>query len=473
MLSSIFDAGRKRGKVGLTIPILLQELFVPSLNTPGKETKAQRRLKTPYQSPQQPGTAKRGRESLSDFDDAVLLQIFNYLPLVDLARASEVCRRWYRISFDELLWRNVNLRRFGKLLGDEDVFETFVKSRLSTKVYDLDLTGLVLSEKNMNTIAVHCTNLRSLTLKSVTFKNSNPKDGNDTQVLIPKKLQCLDMRFSRGSPSVFSSIACQLHNLQSLGACDGFLHSLIVSAKLESTIASLTNSLENLDMSQCLFVTDSLLELFVHCKKLRVLSLRKCNGVFGNSLQLILQSCPDIETLILDGTSIENVFLEKVKWEKWRLKHLELGWCPLVTSASLKKTLPRIAQIPTLQYLGLCDIGQGKALTDDVLASFAVSLTDRPNRTSRLTRVNIGSSHGITDEVLGRFRKCHLNIPAPDSCTTCCAAPCEVVAPKSHDNINKPGVLAERKGPHLIPKRTILSCCAKFPLPRYALETPL
>ena len=408
------------------------------------------------------------RGGFRHLDEFLVLKILSYLPLFDLIRASQVSRRWYRISFDKLLWKNVDLRRFTKLPDSEDVFERLTEGRLADKIHNLDLSGLVLTEKNLNAIAVRCKNLRSLTLKCVTFKSNDSQDIKNTQlVVIPKHLERLDIRFSRGSHWFFISIASQLGSVKCLGLCDGFLRALRVSGKLESTIASMTDSLENLDLSHCLFVTDSLLALFARCAKLKLLSLRKCIGVWGNSLDLFLKNCPYLKTLVLDGTSIEEKSLENMQWQKSFLKSVELGWCPLLTSKSLKTTLPRIAQISSLEYLGLCDVGQGKALTDDLLVDFAVSLSSGPCRS--LKCVYVGSCQRITNVGLERFRKCYPFIEALDM--TYCAAKSQVTTTKLDANQNKWSISGHKV--ELVQTRPGSWCAEHFSLSRYALETPL
>ncbi len=42
---------------------------------------------------------------LSHFQDDLYLQIFSYLSAKDLCRVSTVCKRWERLSADNVLWQ--------------------------------------------------------------------------------------------------------------------------------------------------------------------------------------------------------------------------------------------------------------------------------------------------------------------------------------------------------------------------------
>lgn len=47
-----------------------------------------------------------------EMPDSIFLQIFSYLPFSSIGAISQVCIRWHRISYDELLWRSVFLKHF-------------------------------------------------------------------------------------------------------------------------------------------------------------------------------------------------------------------------------------------------------------------------------------------------------------------------------------------------------------------------
>lgn len=329
--------------------------------------------------------------------EEVLVKIFGFLSLKDLLRVSRVCRWWYRLSFDGFLWKSVDLNRFASRLTDPVKMQLLISKRFSNKIQCLDLSGFTLSEGTLHILASSCKQLRALKLKSVTFTTDTNRsiqlENLEGIALFPGNLNYLDIRFSHGNPRVYRAIASSLTNIKRLGLCDAFLYTLLKDDTLETTIESM-KSLRKLDLSHCRLLKDSTLALFARCSKLEVLSVRKCPMLTGRSVHEFLESCTQLRTLILDGISIEDETLQSIRWDSSLLTHLELGWCPLITPIGLKSTLPRVAKIPTLEYLGLCSIGGGKALNDEILLEMAASSLKR--RYNKLSSLNLSCSLYIT-----------------------------------------------------------------------------
>lgn len=338
-------------------------------------------------------------------DEGTLLKIFSFLPLRDLLSACQVCRLWYRLSFDFLLWRSTDLRRFSKCLNDPIKFQALAINRLAEKINCVDLSGFILTEESIRVLATQCKKLRVLKLKSVTFAQSCREARGKETMLFPKHLDCLDIRFSHGNPRVYRAIGKELSNVKWLGLCDAFFQTLLADEKLETTIDSMKH-LRKLDVSHCLTLKDSALTLFTRCRKLEVLSVRRCSFLSGTFIDNFITSCTKLRTLILDGISLEDETLQKVSWRSApSLKHLELGWCPFITPAGLKSALPQIARIQSLDYLGLCAIGDEKALNDNILFELGVSLSCW--RSKKLKSLNVGRSRALTRDGVDKFlRSC-------------------------------------------------------------------
>lgn len=49
----------------------------------------------------------------NEIPDSLLLQVFSYLAPKEVVRASTVCKKWNRIAWDEILWKNLLLNYFG------------------------------------------------------------------------------------------------------------------------------------------------------------------------------------------------------------------------------------------------------------------------------------------------------------------------------------------------------------------------
>ena len=337
--------------------------------------------------------------------EEMLLKILSFLSPEDLLQFSRVSRMCYRLSLDRSLWRNVDLRSFASRLNDPVKLELLIFKRFSNKIQCLDLSGFTLSEGNLNTLAISCKHLRVLKLKSVTFTTDSNRDVQrnnlEQSVILPRKLKFLDIRFSQGHPGVFRAIASNLSRVESLGLCDAFLYTLLEDGVFEATIESM-KSLRVLDLSHCRLLRENTLALFASCSKLEVLSVRRCPMLTGSFVQDFLESCTQLKTLTLDGISIDDETLQSIRWENTFLTCLELGWCPLITPIGLKLTLCRVSKIPSLEYLGLCSIGGGEAVNDEILLEMADSILK--GQYGKLTELNLSCSRCITEDGLKRLR---------------------------------------------------------------------
>lgn len=339
-------------------------------------------------------------------DEGTLLKIFGFLPLKDLLRASQVCRLWYRLSYDRLLWGAVDLRRFSKSFDDPQKFNAQAVKRFAGNIQCLDLSGFNLSEENLAALATQCKGLRVLKLKSVTFttdprKKSRETRGGQSTVLFPKHLHYLDIRFSHGNPKVYRAIGKALGNIKWLGLCDAFFRSILAAGDLQTVIDSLKH-LRKLDLSHCLSLKDDTLVHFARCRHLEVVSARRCSFLTGSFVEDFLESCAKLKTLILDGISLDDETLRKITWNCSSLKYLELGWCSFITPKGLKSALPQIARIQTLEYLGLCAIGDGKALDDEILLKLATSLVY--SGCKNLNSLNVSRSQSLTQDGVIAFK---------------------------------------------------------------------
>lgn len=335
-------------------------------------------------------------------DEGTFIKIFSYLSLKDLMRASQVCRFWYRLSFDLLLWKNTDLRRFCNSLNDSTKFQALANTRLGNKINYIDLSGFVLSEESLRVLATRCKKLRVLKMRSAIFTQNYHRTSDKDYVLFPKHLECLDIRFSHGSPSVYRAIGKELKHVKWLGLCDAFFQTLIADDSLETTIDSMEH-LRKLDLSHCLTLKDTVLALFARCRNLEVLSVRRCSFLTGAFIDNFLGSCKVLKTLILDGISLDDETMQRVTWRSASLKHLELGWCRFITQTGLQSAVTQIAKIQSLEYLGLCAIGEERALTDHILLKLGVSLSRWRSRT--LKSLNVSRSRALTQDGVAEFRR--------------------------------------------------------------------
>ena len=98
-----------------------------------------------------------------------LLKIFSSLSLSDLLHVSRACRWWYRLSFDGILWKDVDLKRFASRLSDPLKMELLIFKRFSTKNQCHDSSWFTLFDGTLQIFASSCKELLVSKLKSVTF----------------------------------------------------------------------------------------------------------------------------------------------------------------------------------------------------------------------------------------------------------------------------------------------------------------
>lgn len=413
-------------------------------------------------------------------DEGTLLKIFGFLPTKDLIRASQVCKLWYRLSYDQLLWKIVDLRSFTNSLVDPEKFQAHVITRLATgKIRCLDLSGFVLSEGTLGVLATQCKELRVLKLKSVTFtadvKNNRPAIRSQNTVLFPKHLDCLDIRFSHGSPGVYRAIGKELSNVKWLGLCDAFFQAILANGELQATIDSMKN-LRKLDLSHCLQLKDSTLVQFKRCSTLEVLSVRRCCFLTGTFVGDFLESCTRLKTLILDGISLDDDTLQNISWRYSTLKHLDLGWCPLITPTGLKSALHQIARIKTLEYLGLCAIGEEKALDDEILLELGNSLACWGCK--KLKSLNVSRSRSLTQDGVAEFNKLNTSVELLDTADCPAIKTYKLQTSKELVHHKNGKVFEERNNSMTISgaekrKRKGSISATQFARSKYTLETPL
>lgn len=435
---------------------MFARLLTAALNVMGTRTSWEQTKTSAGQVTAGIGFTNNATPPLFGLHEEMLLKILSFLSLEDLLRFSRVSRMCYRLSLDRSLWKNVDMRRFASRLNDPEKLELLIFKRFSNKIQCLDLSGFTVSEGTLNTLAISCKQLRVLKLKSVTFTTDTNRVIQRDNLDFPGKLNCLDIRFSQGHPRVFRAIASNLSKVESLGLCDAFLYTLLEDGILEETIESMKN-LRVLDLSHCRLLKENTLALFARCSKLEVLSVRRCPMLTGSSIQEFLESCTHLQTLTLDGISIDDETLQSIRWDSTFLTYLELGWCPLITPIGLKLTLRKVAKIPTLEYLGLCSIGGRKALNDEILLEIAGSILK--GQYGKLTNLNLSCSWYITEDGLKRL------FPLVETLdTTSC--PTGNGFPMRYDKNNNivPSVGKISKGKHISSQFTRFEWCLETPL---------
>ena len=318
-----------------------------------------------------------------------MLQIFRFLPKEELCKAARVCWRWRRVAYDSSLWRTVNIRRFQTPL-DEFRLIRLVRSRMIPLLQRLNIGGLTLSPRVFQVLVKSCKQLKTLCLESTTFV----EDFTDSADSFPENLTQLDIRHSSGDPTAFRKIAQCLRRLQCLGLSDTFFESLKTEAEKVDTFVKL-EAIKILEFSYCALLTDQMVQCIAkHCTSIRSLCLRRCNNIQGESLSSLIDNCPTLASLVLDGTSVSDDAVIRARWETSVITEVDLSWCRHLTHTGLKSMLPRCR---FLRYLRLCCCGYGHATTDDVLSAMM------EHNCSSLQVLDLSYSSEVTNAALGRF----------------------------------------------------------------------
>ena len=98
-----------------------------------------------------------------------------------------------------------------------------------------------------------------------------------------------------------------------------------ISPRLFRSIFSRKHQLRFLDCTQCDWVTDDSIQIVAeNCPFMESLTLAKCRNIQGKSLSSLLSNCPKLKTLILEGTHIKDEYLGTADWENTNIIELNV-----------------------------------------------------------------------------------------------------------------------------------------------------
>ena len=89
--------------------------------------------------------------------ESILLNIFHCCAFKDLGHFASVCRKWRRIAYDPLLWRDADLRGLNL-----NVKTLALIDRISQFVFTMNISGCSLTVSFIVAVAEKCINLKTL-----------------------------------------------------------------------------------------------------------------------------------------------------------------------------------------------------------------------------------------------------------------------------------------------------------------------
>eukprot|EP00092_Neocalanus_flemingeri_P025066 GFUD01027182.1.p1 GENE.GFUD01027182.1~~GFUD01027182.1.p1 ORF type:complete len:514 (+),score=163.99 GFUD01027182.1:108-1649(+) len=311
---------------------------------------------------------KEARDLFNLMSDEVVLSVFRWLHKGTLARCALVCKRWYRLSSDESLWRRLDLGlatvppgvvgqvvsrgcgvlRLARATLQPGIFSsctsglpTFPTTSMETsRLQYLDLSMASMSPTCMDTLLSYCTILKNLSLEMCSVS-----DSASTAISYNPSLSVLHMGQVQGLTTLgISRILSSCTQLVELNLGWTSLSSPAVQAVcslLQPTLRRLCLSgnrdtlldthvdlmldncpnLRELDVSDSTKLTAVSLNMMVDkLRYLESLSTSRCYGISPSSY-LILSTCPTLLYLNVFGLLRDPAMVEL----RQRLKGIEIN----------------------------------------------------------------------------------------------------------------------------------------------------
>ncbi|XP_057564153.1 S-phase kinase-associated protein 2 isoform X7 [Hippopotamus amphibius kiboko] len=250
--------------------------------------------------------------SWDSLPDELLLGIFSCLCLPELMKVSSVCKRWYRLAFDESLWQTLDLTGrtlhpdvVGRLLSrgvvafrcprsfmDQPLVEHFSPFR----VQHVDLSNSVIDVSTLHSLLSHCSKLQNLSLEGL-----------------------------RLSDPIIDNLAQNTNLVRlNLSGCSGFSESAL------KTLLSSCSRLDELNLSWCYDFTEKHVQVAVaHVSEaitqLNLSGYRK--NLQRSDVSTLVGRCPNLVHLDLsDSVMLKNDCFPEF-YQLNYLQHLSLSRC--------------------------------------------------------------------------------------------------------------------------------------------------
>ncbi|NXU49773.1 SKP2 protein, partial [Turnix velox] len=321
--------------------------------------------------------------------DELLLSIFAYLPLNDLLKVSQICKRWHRLSFDESLWQTLDLTGtnvlpgvIGQLLpAGVTVFRCprscignpQFKTNQPLRVQHMDLSNCTVSVADLQSILCLCEKLQNLSLEGLVLSDDIIKS-------IAK------------NPSLVRLNLC---------GCSGFSAAALV------LMLSSCSMLEELNLSWCDFTAIHVKAAVNHIPskvtKLNLSGYRQ--NLQMSDVKTLVERCPFLVHLDLSDSVMLKPECFRYFHQLIFLQNLCLSRCYQISPAALVE----LGEIPTLKTLQVFGIVHDSSL--QLLQETLPNLKINCSHFTTIARPTVGSKKN--QEIWGI--KCRLKLRNPSS----------------------------------------------------------
>uniref|UniRef100_A0A8D2J3D1 S-phase kinase-associated protein 2 n=2 Tax=Varanus komodoensis TaxID=61221 RepID=A0A8D2J3D1_VARKO len=268
--------------------------------------------------------------------DELLLGIFSYLPLIDLLKVSQVCRRWHRLSVDESLWQTLDLAGkillpgvIGQLLPlgiiafrcpRSSIGNPLFKTNRPLQVQHMDLSNCTIKVADLQCILGRCQQLQNLSLEGLVLSDDIIKNTAQNSRLVRLNLS----------------------------GCSGF------SAESLEMMLDSCSRLEELNLAWCDFTTDHIRAAVNHIPaRLTQLNLSGYRqNLLMTDVKILLQRCSSLVHLDLSDSVMLKPECFQYFHQLTYLEHLSLSRCYQIPPAALLD-LGEITSLKSLQVFGI------------------------------------------------------------------------------------------------------------------------
>ncbi|KAF0987860.1 hypothetical protein HZS_363, partial [Henneguya salminicola] len=308
--------------------------------------------------------------SLEELPSEVILKIFSFVEKKQYFHLALVCKHWLWLISDPHLWKNVHFKEADLTV---ERFEYLVRNRFLGLVCNMNLSGCVLNPQTLAHVATKCPQIKNLSLKSCRFNVSCEYDthaqSTNNSIAFSNDMIRLDIRnFGKGFILLHAILMnSQCEKLE----CFGFGHSKNAFECSQfngfNNFISRLKNLRVLEFTNVNFINDEVIEIIANSMpNLEYVGLSNCKLVKGTTLGLLLRKCPNVSSLILSDTCIDDSALFSIDWSNSKVDEIDLSGCDLVSNIGLAYVLGCLKNI---QYLRLDRCGIGRAFGDSVIDS--------------------------------------------------------------------------------------------------------